>query len=82
MTAAYRVLGKKGKILTPGPVEENAGYFISTSLISRFLYDSFFQGISWALASIIVIATTLPFLNDLEQLVFKKRKKKKKKKST
>lgn len=82
MTAAYRVLGKKGKILTPGPVEEDAGYFISTTLISRFLYDSFFQGISWALASIIVIATTLPFLNDLEQFVFKKRKRKKKKNAT
>lgn len=76
MTAAYRVLGKKGKILTPGPVEENAGYYISTTLISRFLFDSFFQGISWAIASIVILATTLPFLNDLEQFFFKKRKKK------
>lgn len=80
MSAAYRVLGKKGKILTPGPVTESPGYSISTNLISRFLYDSFFQGISWALASLLVIATTLPLLSDLEQYTFKKDKKKKKKK--
>lgn len=77
MTAAYRVVGKKGKILTPGPVDENSGYFITTSLLSRFLYDSFFQGISWSFASLILIATVIPFLTDLEELLFKKKKRRK-----
>lgn len=78
MKVAYRVVGKKGKILTPGPVDEGSGYFISTSLLSRFLYDSFFQGISWSFASLILIATVFPLLNDLEETLFSKRKRKNK----
>ncbi len=74
MTAAYRMVGRRGKIITPGPVDINSGYYISTSLISRFLYDNFFQGISWAFASLILFGTLLTFLIDLET-VFGKRKK-------
>lgn len=74
MTAAYRMVGSKGKIITPGPVDLNSGYEISTSLISRFLYDNFFQGISWSFASLILLGTLLTFLIDLET-VFGNRKK-------
>lgn len=76
MSAAYRVVGKKGRIVTPGPVNEETGYFISTTFLSRFLYDSFFQSLSWAFACIIFISTALTFIKDSEELISKRKKKK------
>lgn len=74
MTAAYRTVGRQGKIITPGPVDNNSGYYISTSLTSRFLNDNFFQGISWSFASLILLGTLLTFLIDIDIVLRKKKK--------
>lgn len=76
MEIAYRVVGEKGKIITPGSMGGNEGYFISTTFFSRFLYDSTFQVISWAFASVVFFATILAFLVSYEDLTVKKKKKK------
>jgi hypothetical protein len=78
MTAAYKVIGKKGRIITPGPIDDNSGYLIKTSLMSRFLNDPIFNGISMALAFLVIIAGLVPFIRDLYPKRTQVTKKKKK----
>ena len=78
MKVAYRVVGKKGKIVTPGPVNQKSGYFIATTFLSRFLYDSFFQALSWSFACLIFLSASITFIKDCEEVIFRKKKKKKK----
>ena len=75
MTAAYKVIGKKGRIITPGPIDDNSGYLIKTSLMSRFLHDPIFNGISLALAFLVIIAELVPFIQSIYPKIPKKKKK-------
>ncbi len=83
LIASYKVVGKKGRIITSGPREKNAGYFISATIVSRFLYDPVFKAVGWAFAILFGMATFVTFFNEstvLLQTYSKKRKKPKKKK--
>lgn len=75
MTAAYKVVGKEGRIITPGPIDNNSGYLISTSLMSRFLYDPVVNGISIALAFLVLCAEIVPFIQSIYPKAPEKKKK-------
>ncbi|WP_299100881.1 hypothetical protein [uncultured Winogradskyella sp.] len=62
MTVAYKVIGKEGRILTPGPRDENSGYPIALSYLSKIENDSFFKGISLCIAFLISLASLIPFI--------------------
>lgn len=68
MTVAYKVIGKEGRILTPGPRDEHSGYPITLSYLSKIENDSFFKGISLCIALLISLATLIPFLADFYRL--------------
>lgn len=63
LIVAYKVIGKEGRILTPGPRNINSGYPVSLSFLSKIQNDAFFKGISLCIALLISIATIVPFLS-------------------
>lgn len=63
MTVAYKVIGKEGRILTPGPRDNTSGYPIALSFLSKIENDSFFKGISLCIALLISLATIIPFFS-------------------
>ena len=75
MAAAYKIIGKRGSIITPGPIDDNSGYEVSTSLLSRFLNDPIIKGVLLAFAILGTMATVLPIFQE----VYKRKSNKKRK---
>jgi len=46
MNAIYRIKADKAKIIKPGPINKESGYYISVSIVDIFLNDRIFQLIS------------------------------------
>jgi hypothetical protein len=60
MDTSYKILGKKGRIITPGPINENSGYLISTSTLSRYKNDPIIIATSLVLALLVSLANIFP----------------------
>ena len=60
LTAAYRIVGRKGRVVRPGPggssPEARMGYPVSVSLLDRVLHDRLFQALSVLFGSLMIIA--------------------------
>lgn len=80
MDASYKILGKKGRIITPGPINENSGYLISTSLISRFKNDPIIIATLMVLALLVSLANIFPRVFNKTAAIDSNKSSKKKKK--
>lgn len=67
MTVAYKVIGKEGRILTPGPRNKNSGYPVSLSFLSKINNDTLFKGLSLFTAFLISLATLIPFFTKYQK---------------
>tara|TARA_B100001063_G_C16769174_1_gene560486 strand:+ start:1144 stop:2019 length:876 start_codon:yes stop_codon:yes gene_type:complete len=63
MSAAYKVIGDEGRILTPGPRDDSSGYPVKLSLLSKLENDIFFKALSIFIALLITVATIYPFFS-------------------
>ncbi|MDO5969647.1 hypothetical protein Q4Q35_07495 [Flavivirga aquimarina] len=77
MTATYKAIGKEGIIITPGPMDDNSGYNISTTIFDRFEKDRNVKIISLMFVILVTIADILPLVKEVFPDVLSKSKKKK-----
>lgn len=66
MIATYRVVGKKGYISIAGPKDKEHKYFISSTIMSKFLNDPLFKVIGWFSTFMIFSSALINVINGIK----------------